>query len=279
MKEYFAHDYSARHDRKIAALIEKYKSSGYGIFWATCEMMHEEGGELELDEITYGAISKNVNEDKILLKNVISDCIEIFKLFVLFDGKLTSNRVKKNLDKRLNLSDIRSKAGKAGAKAKQKLSKAKQMTYIKGKENKGKENKGKESDFINPLHEIYTKSWAEYASILNGQSDKLNEEKFLFWKEFVDFIYENDFTDLFCAKFVSPIDFDKLVMNGFTKDKWDIVLRKILSTGIKPEHNLFFRIPDFIDYSFKNGGKAEEMSEYEKKLKAERDKYKLKNSN
>lgn len=142
MKEYFSHDYNARHDKKIAALVGKYKGTGYGIFWATCEMMHEEGGELELDDLTYSAISKNINEDENLLKNVIEDCIEKFKLFFFLDGKITSNRVKKNLNKRLNISVIRSKAGKAGANAKQTKANAMQSQAKNAlKESKEKEKK------------------------------------------------------------------------------------------------------------------------------------------
>lgn len=145
-----------------------------------------------------------------------------------------------------------------------------------GKEGKGKEGKGREPEHINPLHGIYQKSWLEYSKILNGQSKSLTEQKFDVWKEFVDFIYERDFTDLFASKFISPIDFDKIVSDGFTRDKWEIVLKKILSTGVKPEHNLFFRIPEFIGYSEKGKLGNDDLSEYEKKLNADREKYRTK---
>lgn len=147
-----------------------------------------------------------------------------------------------------------------------------------GKEGKGKERKVivKEGEYINPLHGIYLKTWSEYSIILNGQSKYLNEEKFLLWKEFVDFIYNNDFTDLFLAKFVSPIDFDKIVSSGFTKDKWEFVIKKILSTGIKPEHNLFFRIPEFMSYGKKDALGTKELSDYDKKLNSDREKERTK---
>lgn len=253
MKEYFSHDYSARHDRKIAALIDKYKATGYGIFWATCEMMHEEDGELELDEITYSAISKNVNENKILLKNVISDCVEIFKLFVLIDGKLTSNRVKNNLNKRQSISDIRAKAGKAGANAKQKKSNAKQMTYIKGNENK--ESKVKESEVIPEnfsLVNIYNKKYSE----LNGSFRDLTEKGFIEWKKFVDLIINKGYEEIFDCKFVNPQDFEKM---DFPEKKWEETIKSILSSGIKKEHNLFFRIPQFMKYNGKETTTSENI--------------------
>lgn len=124
---YFSHDYNARNDKKISALVREYKSAGYGIFWATAEMLHEEGGEIELDELTLSAISKDLNEDFDLVKSVIEKCISSFKLFCLSsDNILTANRVRRNLDKRNEISKKRSDAGKAGANAKQMQANAEQ---------------------------------------------------------------------------------------------------------------------------------------------------------
>ena len=72
---------------------------------------------------------------------------------------------------------------------------------------------------------------------------------FLSWKEYVQFIYDKGFTDLFECKFLAPHDYAKLVTkHNFTKDKWEMVSKSLLSTGVKPEHNLFFRIPQFMKY-------------------------------
>jgi len=55
---------------------------------------------------------------------------------------------------------------------------------------------------------------------------------------------------LFDCKFLSPHSFATVVEKSkFTKDKWDETLKKILSTGVKPEHDLFFRIPEFMGYA------------------------------
>ncbi len=131
---YFSHDYNARNDRKIAALVKKHKSCGYGIFWATCEMLHEEDGVLDLDLITFGAIAQDLNEDVEIVEKIINDCISVFKLFSLSDEQIGSNRVKRNLDKRQEISKSRSKAGKSGANAKQMLTSAEQKEAKKGKE-------------------------------------------------------------------------------------------------------------------------------------------------
>src|SRR6185312_17362763 len=114
MKEYFSHDYNARHDRKIAALVDKYRSSGYGIFWVANEMLHEEGGVIEYDDLTVGAIAKQLNEDKVLVKNVVDDCINIFKLYIEAKGSITSSRVKQNLSKKEAKRSKKAEAGRLG---------------------------------------------------------------------------------------------------------------------------------------------------------------------
>jgi len=142
---YFSHDYNARNDKKISALVRDFKSAGYGVFWCVAEMLHEEGGEIEWDDLTISAISKDLNEDFDLVRNIIEKCVSKFKLFnISEDNILTASRVKRNLDKRKSISEIRSKAGKTGANAKQMLANAEQnqAKEIKEKEIKEKENKG-----------------------------------------------------------------------------------------------------------------------------------------
>jgi hypothetical protein len=109
-KNYFSHDLNARNDRKIGALVKDFKSSGLGIYWATCEMMHEEGGSLELDEITFAAIAKDVNESSSYIKKVLDCCVNNYKLFLIMDNILKSNRVTRNLAKRNDISDKRRNA-------------------------------------------------------------------------------------------------------------------------------------------------------------------------
>lgn len=123
---FFRHDYNARNDRKIAALVQRHKAAGYGIFWITCEMMHEEGGAIEFDEITFGALAKDCNEDTALIKQVINDCITDFKLFKREEDIIVSGRVSRNLEWKSELSKSRSEAGKLGAIAKQNQANAKQ---------------------------------------------------------------------------------------------------------------------------------------------------------
>lgn len=118
---FFRHDYNARNDRKIAALVKRHKSAGYGIFWITCEMMHEEGGHIEFDDITFGALAKDCNEEVNFVKQVVSDCITEFKLFKRENDIVVSGRVSRNLEWKQSVSNSRAIAGQKGANAKQLL--------------------------------------------------------------------------------------------------------------------------------------------------------------
>ncbi len=119
-KYYFSHDYNARNDRKIAALIKDHKSSGYGIFWATCEMMHEEGGSLELDDLTINAIANDMNETPSLVESILEDCVTKYKLFTkqneaeTFASLLHSSRVIRNLDGKNEKKKVKAESGRLG---------------------------------------------------------------------------------------------------------------------------------------------------------------------
>lgn len=49
MKEYFSHDYHARHDEKIIRLLQKEGWIGYGLYWAMIEKLYEADGFLKED--------------------------------------------------------------------------------------------------------------------------------------------------------------------------------------------------------------------------------------
>lgn len=120
----------------------------------------------------------------------------------------------------------------------------------------------------------YHSNYENYKNVFNGQST--TEDYFNQWKKFIDFIYANKYESVFDAKFVSPHSFEILVRKEkFTNDKWDITLKSILSTGIKPEHDLFFRIPQFMKYNEKDIGNIipEKKVLTEDELKSEMDEW------
>lgn len=152
---YFPHDYNARNDRKIAALVKDYKAAGYGIFWCTCEMMHEEDGSLEMDDLTFSAIAGDMNEDVSLVKEIIGKCIYNYKLFIKNEAvleaneaeiKLLSNRVIRNFNGRNAKRTEKAEAGRLGGikSGESRRRKQNEAPLEATKQRKGKERKGEE---------------------------------------------------------------------------------------------------------------------------------------
>jgi hypothetical protein len=145
-KEYFSHDYGTRNKKKLAALISKEKSRGYGLFWIIVEMLHEDSLKwMELDEITYLAIEKESGEDVEFVRPFIQRCIDMYKVFMQEGNRFTTERVLRNIDKRLEIRDKRSNAGKASAAKRQQNSTHVEQTPTSVEQNPTKERKRKES--------------------------------------------------------------------------------------------------------------------------------------
>ena len=107
---------------------------------------------------------------------------------------------------------------------------------------------------------FYHSDYDSYKAVFNGQSTSL--EMFTEWKAFIDFIYKKKYEEIFECKFISPHDFAKLInTEKFSKDHWEPVLKAILATGVKPEHNLFFRIPQFMEYKNKKNGTGDNKTD------------------
>lgn len=177
---YFPHDYNARNDRKIVALVKDYKGAGYGIFWATCEMMHEEGGSLEFDSLTIAAISGDINESVELIKEVLEKCISKYKLFTRQDISLCSGRVTRNLEDRHEKKKVKVEAGRLGGlksgESRRSENNTKQKEAVlhsasSNEPNKGKEIKERKGDEINGLPKMTGEQFIEFSSKM--KADKL----------------------------------------------------------------------------------------------------------
>jgi len=132
-----------------------------------------------------------------------------------------------------------------------------ELTSIRGLKDlkEGVKDKDKDKDILDTnklwFLKFYHSNYELYKKTFNGQST--TEDNFLLWKEFIDFIYKNKYDSVFSCKFLNPHDFAKLVNEkNFIKPIWGETLEKILATGIKPEHDLYFRIPEFMKYGDKD---------------------------
>lgn len=118
IKHYFPHDFNARNDDDIEAMLLDYRATGYGLYWGIVERLHEDENHVELNDRFYKAVAKQFMEDPDKVKTFIHDCVVKYFLFELNGDTLTCARVGRNIDKRSSISKERSEAGKAGAIAK-----------------------------------------------------------------------------------------------------------------------------------------------------------------
>lgn len=108
------------------------------------------------------------------------------------------------------------------------------------------------------LQVLYDKTWEQLNEDppnggLSGTIKGLTQEGFEKWKKFVDWVIENNYTELWRAKPFNPSDFQKVYYEkGFTEDWWKPTVEKILSTGLEPKHVLFYRIPEFMKHVARN---------------------------
>jgi len=125
---YFQHDNTAFSDEKIIDLRGSLGMEGYGIYWALIELLHQNGGKMQMLSKRL-AFALQVNEQKII--SVISD----FNLFTIDGTLFYSKRLTDQIEYRAAIVEKRREAGKCSANAQQMLNK---KTY-KGKERKGKD--------------------------------------------------------------------------------------------------------------------------------------------
>lgn len=99
-RNYFSHDYNARHDPKIVKLVQNEGWEGYGIFWAIIEILYEQGGKVDYN-IDY--LSTLLNTEKNKIERILNN----YELFVNDNGKLTSLSLKKRMEQLNNIKSIK----------------------------------------------------------------------------------------------------------------------------------------------------------------------------
>lgn len=179
---YFSHDYSTTNDPKIQALLGKFGSKGYGIYWRVVEILHEEQDhKLYLKPYMFEAIASTFKEDVELINSIIDYSVDVCELFIREDNYLYSERVLENISKRDKIKEARSFAGKKSAqlRSKQNPTNVDQNTtpvqQDPTKESKGKEKKGKETIQWNNLLEFYNKTFNKNNRVFNES----NKAKYL----------------------------------------------------------------------------------------------------
>ena len=151
---YFSHDFDARNDVKIQALLAEHGAFGYGIYWCLIEMMHqEESGKIPFKPYVFIALAKQMLADAKQIEALVKQIVAEFELFKSDENYFWSERVLRNKEQARTTSEAKKQAGKKGgfSKAcKQMLADAKQ-NVAGAKQNLAKEKEKEKENIINPL--------------------------------------------------------------------------------------------------------------------------------
>lgn len=101
---YFPHDYNARTDPKLQAVMVRHGITGIGAYWCIVEQLYEQGGALDVDSIPVIAFALHADES--IIRSIVSD----FGLFVIEDEKFYSLSANRRLKERKKVSDARREA-------------------------------------------------------------------------------------------------------------------------------------------------------------------------
>lgn len=106
MKEYFGHDYNARHDIKMVVLRAELGVRGYGVYWLLVEELYCNGNSLPLGIV--GSLAKAYGCTSATVSRVVRD----FGLFTVDEegGTFSSERIARTLDERARVADSRKDA-------------------------------------------------------------------------------------------------------------------------------------------------------------------------
>ncbi len=104
-REYFPHDHHARSE--LRDLCMKHGMEGCGLYWCLVEILHESGGSFKESDLAAIAYELRVSEE--LCNSVVRE----FGLFTVKRGRVSSDRVIRNLQKRTELSAARKAAADA----------------------------------------------------------------------------------------------------------------------------------------------------------------------
>lgn len=159
---YFQHDYDPLSDPKLYALVGEFGAVGYGLYWRIVEMLHSDNNHyLHHKKYIYTALAKQMLTSVEQVGDILSFAIEICELFETDGEKFWSNRVIRNIEKRAEIKEKRSKAGKISAEKRKNSTSVEQVLtsveHNSTKERKGKEIKEKESSEYTEIFDTYKK--------------------------------------------------------------------------------------------------------------------------
>lgn len=220
---YFSHDYEPLSDPKLAALVGEFAAAGYGLYWRIVEMLHQESEhKLPHKKYIYSALAQQMLTSVEQVEAVIKYAIEVCELFESDDEFFWSNRVYRNLDKRAEIREKRSKAGKISAEKRKKATNVEQVLtrvehnptpveHNSTKERKGKESKVKEIKENKDIDLIKN----EISKLSNNYAEE-NFRAFEKWRDYLEkqhnnFLKENIYSYQILQNAIKTIGASKFV--------------------------------------------------------------------
>lgn len=165
--KYFKHDIGARNDSKLVRLVRVKGVAAKGIYWDLIEMLYEEGGILPLETIEDVSYSNHLRSNSVARYVVYES-----GLFEYDDTHFWSDRQKRDMNKMIEIQEVRSSAGKKGgeAKAKQNSGKILANATQSDKEEiiKLKETNKELANAVERLYNLYP------ASVLRADGNKVS---------------------------------------------------------------------------------------------------------
>lgn len=144
---YFPHDYNAHKDPKCSALINDFGLTGYGVYWAIIEILHEQGGRITKFPKLYDGIAFQLNIPKEEFTKQIEAMLHDYSLLQQDENFIWSDRVLRNLEEREIKKMAKQQAGRLGGlhSGQIRAERSKMKHCLKQNEaNEPKERKGKE---------------------------------------------------------------------------------------------------------------------------------------
>lgn len=114
MKNYFPHDYNARNDPKCSALINDFGYTGYGLYIAIIEIIHEQGGKIKKFPKLYDGLAFELKIEKEVFTKQIEAMLQQYELLLQDENYIWSNRILKNLENIKIKHEAKVNAGRIG---------------------------------------------------------------------------------------------------------------------------------------------------------------------
>jgi len=186
---YFPHDSNARNDYKILRLRAKFGWEGYGVYFATIEVLREQTN-FKLGKDSVEALATALGMDFINIQVIVNLLVELELLKREDGGGLYSESLITRLQHYKDQKEFYREMGRKGAKAKREKKLNPLKPPVSSKVNKIKENKTKIDnnyfedvfllylpEFVNKLSLETWKEWIDYKRGTKKKITKLTAEK------------------------------------------------------------------------------------------------------